>query len=138
MNYKHEKHSQLLAIVSTEQYHQSINFTIYFFWWKEVPINKVRIELHCIFWTSGELCWKLQAKYEYVKHLNMILREVLDLHNQTYVYAIENDEGVFLFRWKHTNRLSITVRCRTRRCNKYLRLLPIKDVRYNFLGSFIL
>ena len=38
---------------------------------------------------------KLQAKYEYVKHLNMILREVLDLHNQTYVYAIEDDEGVF-------------------------------------------
>ena len=25
----------------------------------------------------------------------MILREVLDLHNQTYVYAIEDDEGVF-------------------------------------------
>ena len=38
----------------------------------------------------------------------MILREVLDLHNQTYVYAIEDDEGVFLFRWKYTNRYSIS------------------------------
>ena len=38
----------------------------------------------------------------------MILKEIFDLHNQTNIHALEDFEGVSLFRRTHTNRFSYT------------------------------
>ena len=50
----------------------------------------------------------------------MILKKIFDLENQTNIYGTEDDEGVFVPQ-EDTNRFSITVRFRTRRCNTHLR-----------------
>ena len=62
----------------------------------------------------------------------MILKDILQLHNQRNLYVIEDDEGVFLYRKHSINRYSITIPCRNKKCSKSLRLMPINDLRYIF------
>ena len=59
----------------------------------------------------------------------MSLKEIISLHCQKNVYVVEDEEGVFLYRFSKTNKYSIQLRCRRELCKKIVKLRPIYNVR---------
>ena len=59
----------------------------------------------------------------------MSLKEIISLHCQKNVYVVEDEEGVFLYRFSRTNRRSIQLKCRREFCKKIVMLHPIYNVR---------
>ena len=68
-----------------------------------------------------------------INQAKMILKEIIKLFNQSYVYAIEDEDGVFLYRKNGVTKYSLLVECRKTKCRKMLKLKPISNVRYLFI-----
>ena len=66
----------------------------------------------------------------------MILKEIINLSNQSYVYAIEDADGVRLYRKNRVTKNSLVVECRKTKCRKLLKLKPIYNVRYLFIFRY--
>ena len=59
----------------------------------------------------------------------MSLIEIISLHCQKNVYVVEDEEGVFLYRFSKTKKYSIQLRCRRELCKEIVKLRPIYNVR---------
>ena len=63
------------------------------------------------------------------KKSEVILKEIISLENQAYVFVVENKEGVFLYRQKKVDQYTFSLRCRMKSCKKVLKVHPIHNVR---------
>ena len=60
----------------------------------------------------------------------MKLTEVLSPKDRNFSYAIEEDDGNFLYIRHRIQQKCVRIRCRKKKCNRALRLHPIKNLRY--------
>ena len=60
----------------------------------------------------------------------MKLTEVLSPKDRNFSYAIEEDDGNFLYIRHRIQQKCVRIRCRKAKCNRSLRLHPINKLRY--------